>query len=126
VKHNHGRFIVQLSCVDETVEFPITATINGVDVFDGDVVDLRVRSEDFTGSQGKRSKSGKRVKINGTASQLALIASCQDEATPPNIATVTIPADFPDKSEKSKNSEKSDKSNKSDKSGKSGKSDKSE
>jgi thrombospondin type 3 repeat protein/Big-like domain-containing protein len=129
VKHNKGLFEVNFSCSDNLDANPTvtSATINGVVVTNGQIVDLRLQSEKSEKSEKsskseKSGKSDKPVKISGTS--LELTVQCVDEAG--NAGSGSATAAFPPKPGKSAKSEKSDKSDKSAKqSEKSGKSDKS-
>jgi hypothetical protein len=59
LKHNKGQFTVVFACEDgcDPNATP-TATLNGIDVTNGQVVDLRLKSEK-SGKSGKSDKSGK-------------------------------------------------------------------
>ena len=121
VKKDQGTFEVQFTCADDCDSAPAitTATLNGVDVTNGQIVRLRVK-------KAKSSKSAKGegdaiLTIEGPAFELTI--NCVAGAG--NVASATATPAFAQKGAKSQTSEKSAKSGKSAKSQKSQKSAKS-
>jgi K319-like protein/PKD domain-containing protein len=109
LKHNKGRFEVRFSCSDACDSNPelTSAMLNGVAVTDGQVVDLRLKSEkseksDKSEKSKKSGKSDKPERFEGEAFEL--IVECVDESG--NVGTATATAEFPEKSKKSGKSKK--------------------
>ncbi|HIF21791.1 MAG TPA: hypothetical protein EYQ27_07755 [Gemmatimonadetes bacterium] len=114
-KHNKGKFTVEFSCEDGCdPDATPTATLNGVAVTNGQVVDLRLKSEksgksgksdksDKSGKSGKSGKSEKPVKIEGTS--FAITVECVDASG--NVGSATAEPVFAEKSKKSKKGKKS-------------------
>ena len=118
VNKNKGTFEVQFSCTDACDSDPAitTATLNGVEVTNGQIVELQVKKakslkSDKSGKSGKSGKSEKDdaiLSLDGPAFELTV--TCVDGAG--NEATATATPAFAAKSEKSEKSEKSAKSEK--------------
>lgn len=102
LKHNKGTFTVAFSCEGGTVT---SATLNGVDVENGDEVELNVKSgkseksrkSDKRGKSNKSEKSAKSLKLEGA--DFLLEVSCENES---GVSTATAEPEFPEKSSKSK------------------------
>ena len=113
LKSKKGEFTVQFSCSDACDENAgATATINGVEVENGQVVDLRLKSAKSDRSQKseksrKSGKSDKPDRIEGPAEDLVLVVVCTDAAG--NTTEVTVTPEFAEKSAKSAKSKKSGK-----------------
>jgi K319-like protein len=103
LKHNKGQFTVRFSCSDACDSDPelVSALLNDVAVTDGQVVDLRLKSErssksDKSEKSKKSGKSDKPTKIEGTSFEL--VVQCVDESG--NIGIATAEPVFAEKSEK--------------------------
>jgi K319-like protein len=117
LKSKKGQFTVEFTCADDCDPNAVaTATLNGMTVENGQVVDLRLKSEKSDKSDKseksekskKSKKSEKPVKIEGTSFEL--IAMCVDASG--NVGEATAMPTFAEKSEKSDKSDKSKKSKK--------------
>jgi PKD repeat protein len=116
LKHNRGQFTVSFACADDCdPNATPTAMLNGVPVTDGQVVELRLKSEKSAKSgksnksdksdksekskkSGKSGKSEKPVKIEGPSFTLEVV--CIDASG--NVGMATVMPVFPEKSKKSK------------------------
>ena len=99
VGSNQGTFEAQFTCTDDCDSDPAitTATLNGVDVTNGQIVSLRVRraGSDKSGKSDKSRKSRKRgrdaiLTIDGLAFELTV--ECVDGEG--NAASATATAEF--------------------------------
>jgi hypothetical protein len=100
-KSNQGLFTVEFTCADgcDPNASP-TAMLNGVEVENGQVVDLTLKSKK-AGKSAKPAKAGKSKKpMKFESSAFELVAECVDASG--NVGSATAVPDFETKSKKSK------------------------